>query len=458
MTASRYAALALAAPNQSQHILGFGVGNPWPTEAGAKSWGGLDRVFGTPGNLASGFMKDARRRVLYVCGCPAWMRRPVSGAWNDPIPQGSLTDDFDYKPPHSSQYGKLASLAAATVTRYTQITHVIVWNEFKGFYRNDGANAWWYEGYTDMYNQIYAAVKAVNPAIQVGGPYMVFNTQGWQFSNDWADDAETDPLMRLQGHAPYHWGYADKKVLTSIRYWLNNATAADFFVCDLRNSTKDYAASDAENITYTAAVWDTNPEGGANPYYWPTDPWNSWQKEQDIMTWFRSLGAAFPTLYGRSGIDSRTLPFWWAEWYPNSLVNNATVDPNTGVNYPNPVSSDAEKNTVAAEGKKRAAWAGYGPVFQWRPQGDSNGHANPIGLWNSSGVATDLARIDGLFDTHFPSGTVLYTTTNVPSNISLMASATKVLVINKSATPTTFIIDNVQHTAAAWEVSVIVRP
>jgi hypothetical protein len=460
LTAGRYTILAASSPVQAQHLQGFGTGALWPSELGAKSWGGLDRVFGTPGTPSNGYMRGATERVLYLLACPAWMKAKKAGSTvTDPLPLGdssTATGEFKYTPPHSSHFPDFAQLAADTVSRYTQIDRVVIWNEFKGFW-SPTLGRWWYEGYTNMYNQCYAAIKAVRPAVKVGGPYMVFNTQGWEFPGDWADDAEPVVTDRLQGHSPAHWGYADKKVLASVKYWLANATAADFFAMDLRNSTKDYAASDAENITYTAAKWDTNPEGGTHPYYWPTDPWSAWQKQADMIAWFRSLGAASPSSWGRAGVDSRTLPFWFMEWYPNSKVNNSTINPNTGTPYPDPVSSDAEKNTVAAEGLRRAALAGYEGIMHWRPEGDANGHANPIALWNSSGVATGLAAIDQAFVDNFSAGVDLLSPQNVPANIGVLASATKVLLINKTSSSQTVVVEGVTYTLAGWEVRVITR-
>lgn len=470
LTTSRQTILAASSYAQAQHLQGFGTGALWPSFAGAKDWSGLDRVFGYPAK-SNGYMKDASVRVLYALSCPAFMRVPKSGSWNMPIGQGSTTNEFDYKPPHYSWFPEFGDLVAEAVVRYG-VDIVVWWNELKGWFRNDGVNAWYMvagtaeggkstdpagSGFVDFYNVGYAKVKAARPATLMYGPYPVLNTQAWEFPSDWADDAEPDVTDRLQGHAPSMWGYADKKALKAVKQWLKYANAADGFAFDLRNSTKDYIASSGETGTYTAAKWDTNPDSGTHPTFWLTDPWSAWQKEADIMTWFRSLGATSPSLYGRTGIDSRTLPVMMTEWYPNAKVNDVVTNPNTGTPYPDPVSSDAEKNTVAAEGLRRAALAGYDYVFHWRLEGDANGHGNPISLWDSSGVATGLAPIDQAFKDNFGPGTQLLTPQNVPTGLTALASATKVLVINKTNTASTFIVSGTTYTVGAYSTLLITR-
>nr|BFE82653.1 hypothetical protein GCM10020093_052540 [Planobispora longispora] len=55
--------------------------------------------------------------------------------------------------------------------RYPTVKHFMVWNEFKGFW-NNAQNRWDAEAYTELYNKVYDALKAVDEDIKVGGPYV----------------------------------------------------------------------------------------------------------------------------------------------------------------------------------------------------------------------------------------------------------------------------------------------
>lgn len=457
LTAGMYTILQNTAPVEAQHLQGFGTGTLWATQSGSKSWGSLDRIFGTPGNPASGYMKNATRRVLYTLACPAWMKVAVPGTTiTQPTlsPAADPTNQFSYTPPHRSQYPAFAQLIADTCVRYSQITDVVVWNEMKGFYRND-LNRWAYELYTEMYNLIYNAVKAVRPDIRIGGPYPVLNTLAWQFPNDWADSAEPSINDRLNGP----WGYADKKAIAVIKYWLQFAAGADFCCWDLRNSTKDFAASSAEGTTYTAAVWNTNPDGGTKPYYWPVSPWACWQKQTDIMNWFRALAVNDPAKYGRSICNAATLPVWTTEWYFNARTNDVINKPGTTTPYSDPRSSITEKASVGAEGLRVAAEAGYEVIMEWRPQGDSTGLANPVGLWKSSdNTITPYGTVQQIVAQNFGAGVDLVRLSVTDPDISILASATKAMIINKSPNAKTLLVDGVSVSLATYEVKLITRP
>ena len=78
-----------------------------------------------------------------------------------------------------------------------------------------------------MYNLVYASLKAVDPAIQVGGPYVPMDS--WSNANTMSDpSAMAGP-----------WGVVDQRALDAVTYWLANASGADFIAVDGSNSTKD---------------------------------------------------------------------------------------------------------------------------------------------------------------------------------------------------------------------------
>ncbi|HEV2373506.1 MAG TPA: hypothetical protein VGS19_15195 [Streptosporangiaceae bacterium] len=141
--------------------------------------------------------------VVTLCAAPEWMT-------------GSTSPDVAPTPAH---YHDFAALAAHVARSFPQVRYFVVWNELKGFW-NTAANTWDYQHYTQMYNDVYTAIKRVRPDALVGGPY-----------------APTPPYARPQpGDLPStphgDWGYLDQRVLTAISYWLVNKAGADFLAVD----------------------------------------------------------------------------------------------------------------------------------------------------------------------------------------------------------------------------------
>ena len=162
---------------QNIHLMGFGTDNPEPSP-GDYDWDTLDRRM----ELAE---ETGGKAMLTLCCAPDWMKGGEAGEtdWS------KLEDN-----PLPEHFGDYANLAAEAVKRYPQVSRVLVWNELKGFY-NQAENRWDYEGYTDFYNQVYRAVKAVRSDIQVGGPYVVLTS---------LDKGSTDASDQVTGP----WGAA----------------------------------------------------------------------------------------------------------------------------------------------------------------------------------------------------------------------------------------------------------
>jgi hypothetical protein len=229
---------------QNHHLMGFGTLNPEPSP-GQYDWASLDRRM----QLTE---ETGGRTVLTLCCAPDWMKGGAPGEtdWSQ------LETD-----PRPEFFDEFAQLAAISVQRYPQIERVLVWNELKGFYNHD-ENRWDHEGYTQFYNQVYTAVKAVRPDVQIGGPYVVLTS--------------LDPGSEDSSAVSGPWGVADQRALDVVDYWLANNVGADFLAVDGSTSTRQ----------------DTLPEQvdvGA-------------QKFADLTAWIRQRS---------------DLAIWWAEFYPD---------------------------------------------------------------------------------------------------------------------------------------------
>nr|WP_221473417.1 xylan 1,4-beta-xylosidase [Planomonospora venezuelensis] len=228
---------------QNQHIMGWGAGNPEPAP-GKYDFRDLDRRVK--------LMSDSQAvPVITLCCAPDWMKGGSEGRtdWSrsslETAPQRKHFDDF-------------AKLVTTVAKRYPTVKHYMVWNEFKGFW-NNAQNRWDAEAYTEMYNKVYDALKAVDEDIKVGGPYVPI------LSNKNGGGSE------LRGA----WGTADQRDLDAVEYWIKNKKGADFIVIDAASMTKD---------------------AGIHP-----DEFTALGKFSALTSWLREKGG--------------DLPVWWAEWY-----------------------------------------------------------------------------------------------------------------------------------------------
>ena len=195
---------------QNHHLMGFGTLSPEPSP-GEYDWSSLDRRM----QLTE---ETGGRTVLTLCCAPDWMKGGEAGDTDwDLLEDNPLPEHFD----------AFAALAAQAVQRYPQIERVLVWNELKGFYNQD-ENRWDYEGYTDLYNRVYTAVKGVRSDVQVGGPYVVLTS---------LDPGEPD-----SSDVSGPWGVADQRALDVVEYWLQNNIGADFLAVDGSTTTRQDTA------------------------------------------------------------------------------------------------------------------------------------------------------------------------------------------------------------------------
>lgn len=457
---------AKTAANQTATISGYG--------SVARNWTFLDQTFGYP-TQASGYFATGET-CLTACGCPIYMRSPQAGLPWDPMGVRSgtnLTSTSDYSPPHSSHMPAYADLIAAAVARYTWLTYVQVWNEGKSLYfvtqysgsnlvptgsglvANAGtSNRWWAEGYQYMYNLIWVRAKAVRSTIKIGGPYPVMNSFAWDNPSDQANDAFPDLLMGA-------WGFADKKVLSWLRYFIRYCTGCDFLLTDIRNPTKDatsgvyYAPASIPATPDPANKWLTNPEGGIHHSYWRegqvVGAWNAGQKQADFVKWVRDLGAS-STVYQRPVCDARTIPCAWAEWYAYPQRSEfKAADPRTGNYWPSdPLSTPTDETAAFAWHYSYAVLCGSYYCMGWKPEGTVQGgendpsDSNPLAIWTQYNVTaggwtslqtTPLKPLLENLIASFPPGTQLKTLTIGVPEVRGLASAAKLMLVSRSPSP-----------------------
>lgn len=235
------ALLEAACRYQNQHSMGWGADNPEPSP-GDYHWQSLDRRIGLLRSLHA-------VSVITLCAAPDWMKGGQSGRtdWSKievaPLPE---------------HYADFAALAAQVARRYPDVLHFQVWNEMKGLW-DPKTNNWNYVGYTDLYNKVYDALKAVNPHIQVGGPYLVIEGTGTD-RGDWATET---PVRARQ------WEI--------LNYWLAHKHGADFITID--RGLQDFH----DHAVYTPA------------------------QKMALTPVFESIARQ---------IRAKTpLPLWWAEYY-----------------------------------------------------------------------------------------------------------------------------------------------
>jgi hypothetical protein len=262
---------------QNHHLMGFGTSNPEP-EPGEYDWETLDQRM----KLTE---ETGQRTMLTLCCAPDWMKGGK---------EGDTDWDVLEEAPKPEHFADFARLSAEAVKRYPQIERVMVWNEFKGFWSDEKAR-WDYEGYTELYNQVYRAVKDVRPDVQVGGPYVVLIglTPGTQD----ASTTVTGP-----------WGAADQRTLDVVDYWLQNNIGADFLAVDAASNTR----------------------GGPGP-----NPVDGARKYADIARWLQQRSQ---------------LPIWWAEYYPevpDGQDDAGTSPVNAAVNLA-AIAAMAESGTAGA--------------------------------------------------------------------------------------------------------------
>jgi hypothetical protein len=346
---------------QNQHIMGWGAGNPEPSK-GRYDFSEMDsridfirRSGGTP--------------IVTLCCSPDWMKGGRSGAGSTDWSQSSLETA-----PEPSHFADFAALAATVAKRYPDVRHFIVWNEFKGFW-NDSKGRWDYEGYTELYNLVYKALKKVDKDIMVGGPYLVMDS----FDPRQTEDAS--PTVKGT------WGAMDQRVLDAFDYWNEHRAGADFVVVDGSSYTND-----DEMLP---------------------DEFGATDKLTAVGKWVRE----------RTG----DLPLWWAEYYAEPADAD---DERKGW-------SETRRVAVQASAMIAMVRGGASSGFYWNPEKEKGADCAGC-LWTPTGTdggGKELPMYDlvSRFGKAFGPGTT-YEKVSVAAddvaNVRVLASGSTVLVVN----------------------------
>jgi hypothetical protein len=345
---------------QIQHIMGWGADNPEPVK-GRYDFADMDR-------RVDFIRRTGGTPVVTLCCAPDWMKGGKAGAGNTDWSQAALETA-----PDRAHYKDFAALAATVAKRYPDVRHFVVWNEFKGFW-NNGEARWDYEGYTELYNLVYKALKKVDKDIMVGGPYLVMDS---------VDPREDNASKTFKGP----WGAMDQRILDAFGYWNKNKTGADFVVVDGSSYTND-----DELLPDEFAATD---------------------KLTAVGQWVRER--------------THDLPLWWAEYYVEPADGN---DDRKGW-------SESHRVAVQAAGMIAMVKGGASSGFYWNPE-DEKGSGCAGCLWtptssDDGGKPLPMYDLISRFSEEFPPGTE-YRTVSVAAddvpNVRVLATDKAVLVVN----------------------------
>jgi hypothetical protein len=159
---------------QNQHLMDWGTENPEP-QPGVYNWASLDHRVALMRSMGA-------TMVITLCTAPGWMK--TSGedfphqtgpdSWADDRVADNHVDDF-------------VELARQVALRYSDVKYFQIWNEYKGYW-DKAANNWDFIRFTDFYNRVYDALRAVRPDARIGGPYYPFDgpkPRDWEVIDYW---------------------------------------------------------------------------------------------------------------------------------------------------------------------------------------------------------------------------------------------------------------------------------
>ncbi|MFJ9906056.1 xylan 1,4-beta-xylosidase [Streptomyces sp. NPDC101152] len=372
---------------QDQAVMGWGADNPEPVQ-GRYDFGAMDRRIDF-------IRRSGGTPVVTLCCAPDWMKGGKAGVDNTDWSQSALETA-----PQPQHFADFAALAATVAKRYPDVRHFVVWNEFKGFW-NNAKGRWDYEGYTQLYNLVYQALKKVDKDIMVGGPYLVMDS---------VDPRASEASATFKGP----WGAMDQRVLDAFDYWNKHKAGADFVVVDGSSYTNDD---------------EMKP-----------DEFGATDKLTAVGRWVRQ--------------QTGDLPLWWAEYYVEPADGN---DDRKGW-------SENRRVAVQAAGMIAMVKGGASSGFYWNPE-DEKGDTCAGCLWtptDGSGGGQKLPMFDlvSRFNQEFRPGT-RYATVSVAAddvpNVRVLASDKTVLVVNTLNRSISAQVDGKRVEMQAYEVKWLKR-
>lgn len=373
---------------QNQHIMGWGADNIWPDPNGPINWSSLDSRVKLMQSMGANM-------VLTFCSAPGWMKtKGVDWNMDDRVADAYVQD-----------YAKLCAQIAA---RYPDVKYFQIWNEFKGYwddnfkYQCDNQGGWNYQKYTDFYNAVYDAVKAVRADAVIGGFYLPLSGDG---AGSILGQNGSGTNMPLSDH--------DRECLD---YWLANKHGADFI-----------------SVDRWLVAWQDN--------------YNGYTSEQIL-----SLTEAYQKAIEDIRLKTN-LPIWFSEYY--------TVNPNGpyGASFNG---QQVEAAAMASTYYHMVKGAGGSDVtaLLWNPmEGEVCDY-----LFTDTGSAIGAQPsphynvYKGMHD-YFGRGTPLVQAVSSDPKIEVLASAQKVMIINKYNAAKTFILNgSAVDTLQPFEVKFVNAP
>ncbi len=303
--------------------------------------------------------------VITLCCAPDWMRRTDI---KDASIDASYFDDY-------------VQAATQVARRYPYVKYYLVWSEMKGFW-NRGQRRWDYEGYTELYNLLYDALKHVSNDIRVGGPYVHVGV-------DYSGRGEGSELRGA-------YGTVLQPTLDSIEYWLREKHGADFIAVD--------------------GGLHGNPSI-SNGNIYPANWFAATQYYADVDAWLHHQAPG--------------LPIWWAEWYSTPDNHDMSLA-RFSHDYQNALMTMSLFRMMPD----------VAVALRWKPEGEASlpYEGDQESVWSDARMAgggkpfpfaESLKSIAGCF----PKGEVLLNARAPVDNVAAYASSRCVALINQTDQP-----------------------
>ncbi|HET8909350.1 MAG TPA: hypothetical protein VFN11_20530 [Ktedonobacterales bacterium] len=401
---------------QNTPIMAGGLPDLWPDPSTNEptNWGALDQRLQL-------IVSTRGVPVITLNAAPWWMMGQLqsdgttllltrSDEWDERAYASRILDDQMDGWLHLVKRVAERYMASPYNVRYFQ-----VWNGLNGYYnpRADdydystsagnpaGSNAT--HGYTYMYNRVFDTLTTVATSLgipqtelKVGGPSPQVNT--------WSSRVQSKPSSLKKSY-----GRFDQRPLDAIKYWLQNKQGASFITVDANNTNLD-------NINRASAS-------------------DAAAKFADIVRWIRSLD-------NRDYPGATSLPIWLGQWYARPFKDWSNN------NHCNAIETYAMMEFMKAGGA--VALDG----------GESDVNRGESRLWTDTvkggGAALPFYYSYRDFNLYFPAGTALYKTTiSTPAQVDALASATVVMLVNRTSLTTVVHVDSTTQLLAPYEVAIV---